>query len=177
VNIEGKLNVAVGVDASKTELEEEEDGSDWVRACSRTTRRKYLKREARRQARAANPEASPSVAGSETSELKEVCQKSFFDEDVALPSVNEVLSEEIADMHSEDGEGTDDNHVAHVQSDGVIRHEKSLDPTEESGKLLEEDENRGLGNDGDEEDTRAFAAELAAHEASGGERHFQVSPL
>ena len=44
VNIEGKLNVAVGVDASKTKLEEEEDSSDWVRACSRTTRRKYLKR-------------------------------------------------------------------------------------------------------------------------------------
>ena len=176
VNIEGKLNVAVGVDASKTELEEEEDSSDWVRACSRTTRRKYLKREARRQARAANPEASPFVAGSETSELKEVCQKGFFDEDVALPSVNEVVSEEIADMLSEDGEGTDDKHVAHVQSDGVIRQEESLDPTEASGELLE-DEMLDLGNDGDEEDTRAFAAELAAHEASGGERHFQVSPL
>ena len=79
-------------------------------------------------------------------------------------------------MLSEDGEGTDDKHVAHVQSDGVIRQEESLDPTEASGELLE-DEMLDLGNDGDEEDTRAFAAELAAHEASGGERHFQVSPL
>ena len=173
VNIEGKLNVAVGVDASKTELEEEEDSSDWVIACSRTTRRKYLKREARRQARAANPEASPSVAGTETSNSNEECKKGFFDEDVALPSVNEVLSEEIADMLNEDGEGTEDKHVAHIQTDGVIRQEESVDPTEE----LEEDENRGIGSDGDEEDTRAFAAEVAAHEASGGERHCQVSPL
>ena len=173
VNIEGKLNVAVGVDASKTELGEEEDSSDWVRACSRTTRRKYLKREARRQARAANPEASPSVAGTETSNSNEECKKGFFDEDVALPSVDEVLSEEIADMLSEDGEGTEDKHVAHIQTDGVIRQEESVDPTEE----MEEGENRGIGSDGDEEDARAFAAEVAAHEASGGERYFQVSPL
>ena len=119
VNIEGKLNVAIGVDASKTELEEEEDSSDWVRACSRTTRPKYLKREARRQAWAANPEASPSVAGSQTSKLNEECQKGFFDEDVALPSVDEVLSEEIADMLSEDGEGTEDKHVAHIHTGGA----------------------------------------------------------
>lgn len=76
-------------------------------------------------------------------------------------------------MLSEDGEGTENKHVAHIHTDGVIRQEESVDPTEE----LEEDENRGIGSDGDEEDSRAFAAEVAAHEASRGGIHFQASPL
>jgi RNA-binding protein NOB1 len=151
-SIEGKKNVAVGVDASKTEAPEE-DTSDWVHACSRTTRRKFLKREAKRQARAATHSETSSVAtNSEATETETQPEKSFFDEAPELPPLVD--------------EDEDEDEDAHGSEDGAPYGASVLDT--ESGKVPDEGEG-GSGSEGDEEDTRDFEAEMAAHAAVEGE--------
>ena len=160
-SIEGKKNVAVGVDASKTEAPEE-DTSDWVHACSRTTRRKFLKREAKRQARAVEmPEKSSVATNSEATETETQPKKSFFDEAPELPPLVDEDEDEDADEHE---------NVADDATDTAI----SKDDTEtsvvdtESGKVPV-DEKADSGSEGDEEDTRDFEVEMAALTEAEGE--------
>lgn len=153
-SIEGKKNVAVGSDASKTEPEEVET-SEWVHACSRTTRRKFLKREARRQAQTASSaeiNESPAEISTEAT-VKEVqqSQKSFFEAEPELPLVDEDKDEDAEDVTEERNERTADDDALGA----------------ENGK--HDDEGGDSGSEGDEEDTRAFAAEMAAHEAKESE--------
>jgi len=150
-SIVGKKNVAVGSDASKTEPEEA-DSSEWVHACSRTTRRKFLKREAKRQTRtAASEETSESPTEISTgATVKEVqhSQKSFFEAEPELPLVDEDEDEDSEDVTEERNGSTAD--------DGA-------------GSCKFDDEGGTSGSEGDEEDARAFAAEMAAREAKESE--------
>ncbi|KAG0561888.1 hypothetical protein KC19_9G100800 [Ceratodon purpureus] len=160
-SIEGKKNVAVGVDASKTEAPEE-DTSDWVHACSRTTRRKFLKREAKRQARAAeNSETSSVAANSETTETETQPKKSFFDEAPELPPLVD---------EDEDEDGDENENVADDATDEAIGEDDTETPVLdiESGKVPNEEEGAS-GSEDDEEVTRAFEAEMAAHAEVEGE--------
>lgn len=138
-SIEGKKNVAVGLDASKTEAaEEEEDPSEWEHACSRTSRRKFLKRQSKRQAQAAaTAETTESIDATDAIEATEATEagvqqprKSFFEAEPEPPLVDEEEDENAEDFIEEGASGSEDD---------------------------------------EEEDTRAFAAELAAHEAKESE--------
>lgn len=169
-SIEGKKNVAVGVDASKTEAPEE-DTSDWVHACSRTTRRKFLKREAKRRARASgDSETSSVVTNSEVTETETQSKKSFFDEAPELPPLVDDDDDEDADENETALSGDENEDVADDATDGAIRTgntETSVLDTE-SGKVPDEGEGAS-GSEDDEEDTTAFEAEMAVHAAVEGE--------
>lgn len=170
-NIEGKTNVAVGLDASKLD-DEEEDSSDWVRACSRTTRRKFLKREANRQSRSASTEPSPSVADGEVTSTKGGAERGFFDEDSEHPPVAEGLLKGDSRMMGDDAKvlrEIEEEVRSHAGSARESKQDsKSSSLVTRSGKVLEGQE-KAEDEEGDEEDTRAFAAAMAEHESLEGE--------
>ncbi|XP_024369020.1 RNA-binding NOB1-like protein [Physcomitrium patens] len=167
ISIEGKKNVAVGLDASKSELAEA-DTSGWVHACSRTTRNKFLKRQAKREAKAAALSESSSVAGDHhPTEMDVQPQRSFFEGEVVPPPLlDEDENEDVEDLTEECIKNEGDTDPGEEQDEGATANLEI-----ESAKVA--DEGKGAsdsdeGDEGDEEDdTKAFEAEMAAHAASG----------
>ncbi|CAM6068123.1 unnamed protein product [Sphagnum tenellum] len=150
-NLEGK-SMAVGSDASKGEIEEEHS-SDWVRACSRSTRRNFLKREARRAAQAVNPEQGANT------------QHGMFGKGVEVSALEEDIDErEMPDLTrtEEDvlnGKATKSDNLATI-ADALLDGETHSADTwlaAEVAEALRQDEQSSA--DGNEiEETRAFAA-------------------
>jgi hypothetical protein len=160
-DLEGK-SMAVGSDASKGEIEEEHS-SDWVRACSRSTRRNFLKREARRAARAVNPEQGANT------------QHGMFGKGAEVPALEEDIDErEMPDLTRTEEDVLNDKAtksdnpatIADALLDGETHSADTCFAAEVAEALRQDEQSVADGNE--IEETRAFAAAVTDLEEEDG---------
>jgi hypothetical protein len=160
-NLEGK-SMAVGSDASKGEIEEEHS-SDWVRACSRSTRRNFLKREARRAAQAVNPEQG---ANTQHGMFGKGVEVSALEEDIDEREMPDLTRTEEDVLNSKATKSDNPATITDALLDGETHSADTWLAAEVAEALRQDEQSTADGNE--IEETRAFAAAVTDLEEEDG---------